>query len=114
MAKKKAKRKTATAADVARWKKATKAEEATREATILQAREMRDACKISRAILQQLRTEREKQGLSLADLNRLTGMSREAINRLENHEGPNPTMSTLVRIATALGCKIDFQLKQAG
>jgi predicted transcriptional regulator len=50
-----------------------------------------------------LKAERAAQGLSLADLEQRTGMSRAAICRLENMEDANPTVTTLTRIADALG-----------
>lgn len=50
-----------------------------------------------------LKAERAVQGISLADMEQRTGMSRAAICRLENLEEANPTVSTLTRIADALG-----------
>jgi ribosome-binding protein aMBF1 (putative translation factor) len=110
---KQAKRRAATPAEAARWRKAAAEEAPHREATLAQAREMREAGRLARGVLEQLRAERERQGLSLADLRDRTGMSREAINRLENHTGPNPTMQTLVRLAAALGVRLDVRLKRA-
>lgn len=50
-----------------------------------------------------LKAEREAQGVSLADVAARTGMSRGAISRLENMVDSNPTISTLMRLAEALG-----------
>ena len=50
-----------------------------------------------------LKTERESQGLSLANMQDRTGISRAALCRLENLVDANPTISTLTRIAEALG-----------
>ncbi len=50
-----------------------------------------------------LRAERERQGLSLADINERTGIDRAALSRLENNEEANPTLATLERYADALG-----------
>ena len=50
-----------------------------------------------------LKAERAAQGLSLAEMEQRTGMSRAAICRLENMEEANPTVTTLTRIADALG-----------
>src|SRR5688572_22703643 len=56
-----------------------------------------------RQVIAALRAERERQGLSLADLNERTGIDRAALSRLENNEEANPTLSTLERYATAVG-----------
>lgn len=53
-----------------------------------------------------LRTERQKAGLSLADLSTKTGLDRAAISRLENGVQDNPTIGTLGRYANALGLRI--------
>lgn len=50
-----------------------------------------------------LRSERESQGLSLAEIRETTGISKAAISRLENGQNANPTIGTLVRYASALG-----------
>lgn len=57
-------------------------------------------------ILEQLKAARESQGLSLADLTRLTGMDRSALSKLENGQRSNPTMETLVRYAEAVGKRL--------
>ncbi len=106
-----AKRVQASTEDAARWRKAVHEEEACREATIAQAREMRDASRLARKVIGQLRDARERQGLSLADLKERTGMGREAISRLENNEEPNPTIATLVRLASAVGVQLDMRIK---
>ncbi len=56
-----------------------------------------------RQALAVLRAERERQGLSLADMNERTGIDRAALSRLENNEEANPTLATLERYADALG-----------
>jgi len=53
-----------------------------------------------------LRAERESQGLSLADIGKKSGISRAAICRLENLVDANPTISTLTRLADALGKRL--------
>ena len=50
-----------------------------------------------------LKSERESQGLSLADVQERTGIGRAALCRLENLVDANPTIATLNRIADALG-----------
>lgn len=56
-----------------------------------------------RQVLAALRAERERQGLSLADINERTGIDRAALSRLENNEEANPTLTTLERYAEAVG-----------
>ena len=56
-----------------------------------------------RQLLAALRAERERQGLSLADINERTGIDRAALSRLENNEDANPTLNTLERYAEAVG-----------
>jgi DNA-binding XRE family transcriptional regulator len=64
-------------------------------------------------IFQALKAEREGQGLSLADLAARTGMTREAISRLENGVRANPTIATVERYAKALGKHVVLQLVPA-
>ena len=54
-------------------------------------------------VLAALRAERERQGLSLADVTARTGIDRAALSRLENNEDANPTLATLERYAEAVG-----------
>ena len=57
------------------------------------------------------RVDRERQGLSLADLAKRTGMDRAAIHKLERGLNSNPTYATLTRYAQALGARIEWKLK---
>lgn len=57
-----------------------------------------------------LRSVREHAGLSLADMEERTGMSKSALSRLETGERGNPTWATIERYATALGKKVRLQL----
>jgi len=54
----------------------------------------------------ELKRLRIAQGKSLADMNRLTGMDRSAISKLETGRRENPSIDTLVRYANALGKRI--------
>lgn len=54
-------------------------------------------------VMQALKAERERQGLSLADMKERTGIDRAALSRLESGMHPNPTISTLMRYSHALG-----------
>ena len=58
-----------------------------------------------------LRAERERQGLSLADIADRTGMDRAAIHKLEIGVSRNPTLATLNRYAEALGVRVEWSLK---
>ncbi len=60
--------------------------------------------------LRALKAEREAQSVSLSELETRTGISKSALSRLENDPNPNPTMSTLLRIAEALGREITISI----
>ena len=64
-----------------------------------------------RELIAALRAERERQGLSLADLAERTGMDRAAVHKLEIGLNSNPTYATLTRYASALGTRIEWHLK---
>jgi DNA-binding XRE family transcriptional regulator len=66
-----------------------------------------------RDLMAALRAERERQGLSLADLAERTGIDRSAIHKLEIGLNTNPTLATLTRYAEALGARIEWDLKPA-
>jgi ribosome-binding protein aMBF1 (putative translation factor) len=67
-----------------------------------------------RELVAALRAERERQGLSLADLAQRTGMDRAAIHKLEIGLNSNPTHATLTRYASALGARIEWHLTTIG
>lgn len=56
-----------------------------------------------RQVVGALRAERERLGLSLADIYERSGIDRAALSRLENNEDANPTLATLERYADAVG-----------
>jgi DNA-binding Xre family transcriptional regulator len=60
-----------------------------------------------------LKAERERQGVSLAEMERRTGITKSALSRLENDPNPNPTVATLDRIANALQKAIVIDLVAA-
>lgn len=64
-----------------------------------------------RQAVEALRTERAAQGLSLAAVKDRTGFSRSSICRLENDLEANPTVSTLIRYAQALGKRLVISLE---
>ena len=53
--------------------------------------------------LQALKRERQRCGLSLADVARRSGLDRAVVSRLENGKQDNPTVATLMRYAAAVG-----------
>ena len=57
-----------------------------------------------------LRSERERLGLSLADVEARCGLKRSALSRLENDRTHNPTFLTLQRYAAALGLMLRTSL----
>ena len=66
-----------------------------------------------RQVLAALRAERERQGLSLSDINERTGIDRAALSRLENNEDANPTLATLERYADAVGKQMIVLLSES-
>lgn len=61
-----------------------------------------------------IRETRKLQGLSLADVSRISGIDRAAISRLESGLVENPTFGTLERIANALGKHVRLALDDSG
>jgi transcriptional regulator with XRE-family HTH domain len=64
-------------------------------------------------VFAELRKVREAQGLSLAHVQRLTGIDRSALSKLERGERVNFTVGTLTRYAAAVGKHVLFQLTDA-
>jgi len=95
-----------------RWQKSLDAAAADRETIDAQARAVFAAHDSARDVVTRLKAERERRGLSLADMLRRTGMSREALSRLENHHSPNPTVRTLARYAAAVGLELHLAAKR--
>lgn len=60
-----------------------------------------------------LRAERERQGLSLADVESRSGLRRSVLSRLENDKTANPTLLTLQRYAAALGMIVRTSLTKS-
>jgi len=59
-----------------------------------------------------LKRERERQGLTLAELAARTGMDQAALSRLEMGKQANTTLTTLGRIASALGKVVVYSLRE--
>jgi ribosome-binding protein aMBF1 (putative translation factor) len=60
-----------------------------------------------------LRSERERQGLSLTDMSERTGIDRATISKLETGKVANPTLATLRTYANALGKRLSWSLVDA-
>jgi transcriptional regulator with XRE-family HTH domain len=55
-----------------------------------------------------LRRERERKGLSLAEVVQKSGLDPEALGRLESGKDQNPTFEAIARYAAALGLQVDL------
>lgn len=64
-----------------------------------------------RRVILALKAERERRGLSLADLSVTTGITAPALSNLETGKNPNPTVNTLLRYARALGKTLKFTIE---
>ena len=63
--------------------------------------------------LQTLKAKRQERGLSLTDVQRLSGIDRARLSRLESDPHANPTIETLDRIAHALGVELRVAIVDA-
>jgi DNA-binding phage protein len=63
--------------------------------------------------LQTLKAKRQERGLSLTDVQRLSGIDRARLSRLESDPHANPTIETLDRIAHALGVELRVAIIEA-
>jgi DNA-binding XRE family transcriptional regulator len=79
-----------------------------------EARRARDRSQRMRAIIAQLKAERERQGLSLATVAERIGLNRKNLHRIETNPNANPTLQTLHRIAEALGKSVHLELHDLG
>lgn len=93
---------------------ARKDAEAEKESILEQARDAKNAWQETRQVVDvliaELKAERERQALSLADVEERTGIRRSVLSRLENDATANPTMLTLQRYAVALGLSLRAEL----
>ena len=90
--------------------------EAEKPALLAEGKAKLKAAKAKRAelasIFASLKAEREKLGLTLAEMSERCGMAHEVIYRLETQVTPNPTIATIQRYASALGLEVSFALKR--
>ena len=61
-----------------------------------------------RSALQALRGERERSGLTIAEVADRSGLDRTVVSRLENGKEDNPTIATLMRYAAAIGKRLKW------
>ena len=80
----------------------------------LQARQVKMAHVAAKQAIDRLRTERERRGLSLTDVSRLSGIGRESLCKIENNAAANPTVRTLARYADAVGLGIVISFPEVG
>jgi len=66
-----------------------------------------------RDIVAALKAERQRLGLSLAEVGERSGIGKANLSRLENDANPNPTVNTLLRYAEALGRTIRIDISDA-
>lgn len=64
-----------------------------------------------RRIIEKLRAERIRQGISIQELADRTGLHYNALSRLESNEDVNPTSKTLEKIADALNLEFEIRFK---
>src|SRR5690242_3549673 len=67
-----------------------------------------------RRVMAALKAERERQGLTLAQLAKRSGLDKGAISKLETGRQVNPTIDTLSRIAAGLGFRVGLTLQPEG
>jgi transcriptional regulator with XRE-family HTH domain len=78
-----------------------------------QAHEVYNRHKRVRGVVDALKARRQRRGLSLADLARLTGIAKPNLSRLENSIHSTPTLDTLERYARAVGMTVRIELADA-
>ena len=67
---------------------------------------LKDERKKIAILVAQLRECRQTKGVSLNDLEKMTGISKSSLSRLENSKAPNPTLLTLQRYAAVVGMAV--------
>ena len=98
---------TFTPAERARYKaEAQRIDRDEKQAIIAQAKRFAAQVQMLRNVLAELKAERERQGLSLGEVSRRSGIDKAALSRLENAANVNPKLETLVRYAEVLGVEL--------
>jgi DNA-binding XRE family transcriptional regulator len=65
-----------------------------------------------RGLMFTLKNRREVRGLSLTDVSEKSGLTRQAISKLENGINVNPTLETLFRYSMALDALVTLGLEE--
>lgn len=60
----------------------------------------------ARVILHEIRKERERQNITLAELSERTGIDQGSLSKLESGKAENPTLKTLLRVLSALHIRL--------
>ena len=95
-----------TAAEVKRHRRIIKDVVREKDAIVARGRSVLAAHDRLQLALQTLKAKRQERGLSLTDVQRLSGIDRARLSRLESDPHANPTIETLNRIAHALGVEV--------
>lgn len=64
-------------------------------------------------LIARFKSERERQGLTLAEVASRMGIDAPALSRLETGKMLNPTLATLLKWAESLGQKLDIDLSSS-
>lgn len=72
-----------------------------------------DAYMAFRQAVLAIKAERERRGLSLADVATNCGIGKASLSRLETGKAVNPTVDTLLRYAAAVGARLDWSVEKA-
>ncbi len=98
-----------------RLEKARAETEASRDRILAEGRVRKEALAATRTELERtisaLKESRLRLGLSLADVEKRSGLKRSALSRLENDPNANPTFLTLQRYAIALGMRLSTSVR---
>jgi ribosome-binding protein aMBF1 (putative translation factor) len=78
-----------------------------------QAKRVKARAKVMRTLAATLKGERERRGLSLAEVSSRSGIDKAALSRFENAGNLNPQLDTLLRYAEAIGAELRIDLKPA-
>lgn len=102
-----------TAAERERFRKAVEEEKRAMPVNRADARGSKPRAEQRCAVFRDLQAERQKQGVTLAQLAERSGIDKARLSRLENDPFPNVTIDTLERLAAALGKDLVITLKDA-
>jgi DNA-binding phage protein len=95
-----------TAAEVKRHRRIMKDVVREKDAIVARGRSVLAAHDRLQLALQTFKAKRQERGLSLTDVQGLSGIDRARLSRLESDPHANPTIETLNRIAQALGVEV--------